>query len=111
MEMNRVWAMPNAETFTVPPIAEFVKKYLRGSVVSVDPFARNCGWATYANDLNSNTAAQRHLEALDFLKMLHGREVRPGLVLFDPPYSRKQVKEVYEGIGVVIISEAGYGCN
>ena len=23
MEMNRVWAMPNAETFTVPPIAEF----------------------------------------------------------------------------------------
>jgi hypothetical protein len=27
MEINRVWAMPSANTFTIKPIAELLKKY------------------------------------------------------------------------------------
>lgn len=27
MEINRKWAMPNSNTFSIPPIAELVSKY------------------------------------------------------------------------------------
>lgn len=96
---TRQWAMPSADTFDIPPINSFVKKYLRQSKVSIDPFARNKRWATYTNDLNPKTAAEYHLEALEFLEMLKGRGVIADLVIFDPPYSRRQVMEMYDGIG------------
>ena len=96
---NRQWAMPSADTFDIPPINDFVKRYLRQASVSVDPFARNKRWATYTNDLNPDTAAEYHLSALDFLQMLKAQGVKADLILFDPPYSRRQVMECYEGIG------------
>jgi len=98
MIFNRVWAMPNSETFNVKPIGEFVKKYLRG--ISVDPFARNKDWFTYTNDLNPQTNAQYHMDAEEFLKMLKKQNVKPDVVIFDPPYSPRQVNECYQGIGI-----------
>ena len=97
--ITRTWAMPNAETFSVPPIGEFVKRYLAKARISVDPFARNKRWATYTNDLNPETEAEYHMEALDFLKMLTAKSIETDLVIFDPPYSPRQVKEVYEKCG------------
>lgn len=97
--MRRVFAMPSKNTFDVPPIRALVRKYLYRSTVSVDPFARNTGLTTYTNDLNAETSAEYHLDALEFLRLLVGRNVRADLVLFDPPYSRRQVQEVYQGIG------------
>jgi hypothetical protein len=97
MVIQREWAMPSADTFTIPPIAEIVKRYLAG--VSVDPFARNNNWATYTNDLNPQTSAQYHMDAVDFINMLASRGVKADVILFDPPYSSRQVKEVYAGIG------------
>lgn len=99
MNFARVWAMPSPDTFDIPPIGELVRRYLRQSRISVDPFARNKKWATYTNDLNPETAAEYHLDAYDFLCLLRDKRVRPDLVIFDPPYSRQQVKEVYSGIG------------
>jgi hypothetical protein len=87
--------MPTADTFDCPPIGGFVKRYLREADVSVDPFARNKRWATYTNDLNTETAAEYHLDVLDFLQMLRARDLRADLGIFDPPYSRQQVKEHY----------------
>lgn len=97
--ISRVWAMPNADTFDVLPIANFVRKHLADSAVSVDPFARNKRWATHTNDLNPDTAAQHHLEAGDFLHLLDQRGVKADLLIFDPPYSPRQLKECYDGIG------------
>lgn len=97
--IQRIWAMPSAETFEIAPIGELVKRYLRQSSVSLDPFARNKRWATYTNDLNPKTEAEYHLDAFEFLKLMEQQRVRPDLILFDPPYSRRQVKEVYNGIG------------
>jgi 23S rRNA G2069 N7-methylase RlmK/C1962 C5-methylase RlmI len=91
--------MPNGDTFSVPIIGQFVQRYLQRSEVSVDPFARNKRWATYTNDLNPATAAEYHMDALDFLHMLAGRGVIADLAIFDPPYSLRQMKECYEGIG------------
>jgi len=99
IKFSRVWAMPNSNTFEVAPIAEFVKKYLRQSKVSVDPFARNNGWATYTNDLNPDTTAQYHMDALDFLNKMLSDGVTPDLVIFDPPYSSRQVMEQYQSVG------------
>jgi hypothetical protein len=92
--------MPSADTFDVQPIGDFVRKYLRESKVSVDPFARNKRWATYTNDLNPDTAAEYHLSAELFLKMLKDKGVKVDLIIFDPPYTINQVKQVYESIGL-----------
>lgn len=97
--MIRVWAMPTADTFDCQPIGDMVKRYLRESTVSIDPFARNKRWATYTNDLNPETAAEYHLDAAEFLETLVERDVHAQVCLFDPPYSPRQIKECYDGIG------------
>ena len=94
--------MPNSDTFSVKPIGEFVKKYLAESKVSVDPFARNCNWAMFTNDLNPKTTAQSHLDAEVFLRNLQFAD-KPGivdLVIFDPPYSPRQISECYQEAGL-----------
>lgn len=97
--MDRIWDMPNSDTMLVPSIRSFTLEYLAKSRVSVDPFARNCRLATYTNDLNPDTAAEYHMEAGEFLSMLVARGVVADLLIFDPPYSPRQVKECYDGIG------------
>lgn len=99
IKFSRVWSMPDSDTFSIPIIGDFVKSYLAKSKCSVDPFARNKRWATYTNDLNPDTAAEYHLEALDFLAVLKGKSVQADLVLFDPPYSARQVAECYQQVG------------
>lgn len=68
-------------------------------VVSIDPFARNCQWATYTNDLNPDTKAKHHMDAVAFCEKLHGDGVIADLVIFDPPYSPRQIAECYKGFG------------
>jgi hypothetical protein len=99
IKFSRVWAMPSSETFSIKPIGDFVKKYLIQSKVSVDPFARNCDWSTYTNDLNHQTAAQYHLEAEEFCDFLVGKGVKADLLILDWPYSPRQIKECYDSIG------------
>lgn len=96
---SRHWDMPSADTFSIPTIAGFVQKYLIKSTISIDPFARNKRWATYTNDLNPETRAEYHMEALDFLEMLNQKEVKADLIIFDPPYSARQVAECYAQVG------------
>ncbi len=100
MIMNRVWAMPNKNTFDIQPIKEFVSKYMNKSTISIDPFARNTEYATYRNDLNPETNQDYHLHALDFINKLKSDGVKADLVIFDPPYSPHQTKECYDGFGI-----------
>ena len=109
MLMSRKWAMPSSETFSIPPIGDFVKRYLEQSKISVDPFARNKRWATYTNDLNPDTAAEYHLECCDFLQMLVNDGVKTDLVIMDPPYSPRQTKECYDSIGIKMAQEDALG--
>lgn len=99
MKFTRVWAMPNADTFSVKPIGEFVQRYLAASKVSVDPFARNKRWATHTNDLNPETAAEHHMDAQAFLEHLKAGGVMADLVIFGPPYSPRQISECYKSVG------------
>lgn len=109
MKFNRIWAMPNSDTFSVKPIKEFVAHYLQQSKCSVDPFARNSEIATYTNDLNPNTKALYHMESEDFLSMLVCLGVEADLFILDPPYSPRQVKECYEDIGRKMKTKDAWG--
>lgn len=94
--------MPNSDTFSVPPIGDFVKRYLKESTASVDPFSRNKLWATHTNDLNPNTQAEYHMDAEEFLKMLELRGVKCDLAIMDPPYSPRQISECYKSVGLEV---------
>lgn len=99
MKFSRHFAMPSADTFSIKPIGQFVKLYLARSTVSIDPFARNKRWATHTNDLSPDTQAEHHMDAREFCTMLAERPVMADLVLFDPPYSPRQITECYQSIG------------
>ena len=92
--------MPKADTFDIAPIAGFVRRYLMRSKISIDPFSRNKRWATYTNDLNPETAAESHMDAAEFLKMLSAKGVKPDLVILDPPYGARQIVDCYAAMGL-----------
>lgn len=95
--------MPNCKTFTIKPIKEFVNKYIKDKTLIIDPFANECKLATITNDLNPEFDTNYHLDALDFLKMFEDNSV--DCVLYDPPYSLRQVVECYKGVGVEVTQE------
>lgn len=98
MKFNRVWAMPNKETFKIEPVREFLSRYVPvGGVGWIDPFAGNNSPAETTNDLNPNTNACFHYDALGFLVLI--RKDSSDGALFDAPYSPRQLKECYDDIG------------
>jgi hypothetical protein len=105
IQFTRCFAMPNAETFSIRPIGEFVQRYLAASNVSVDPFARNRDWATYTNDINPSTSAQHHEDAETFLMLMSRKGISADMALFDPPYSPRKVSEHYKAAGLVVTGE------
>ena len=95
--------MPNSRTFEIPPIKELVTKYTHRGGTIVDPFANDCKIGTITNDLNPKYDTDYHLDAYDFLKMIPTCSAE--VVLYDPPYSLRQVKECYEGVGITVTAE------
>ena len=99
LAINRVWAMPSSETFTIRPIKELIERYIDDGTW-VDPFCRNSIFKNrceLTNDINPKFAGTHNMDALDFLKSLPASSVDG--VLFDPPFSPRQVKEAYQGFG------------
>ena len=99
MRITREWAMPNHKTFEIKPIDNFIRQYLPSKpCIILDPFAhRPSDYGAITNDLNPQSKVQFHLDALDFLRLYEDESV--DLVLFDPPYSPRQLKECYDNIG------------
>lgn len=97
MIISRYWEMPNSETFKIKCFRELIIKYANG--VIVDPFANNHTIQQYleckyiSNDLDKKYNCDYNMEANGFLKMFEDCSV--DVVLYDPPYSPRQVKEVY----------------
>tara|TARA_R100001594_G_scaffold113993_1_gene148855 strand:- start:55 stop:549 length:495 start_codon:yes stop_codon:yes gene_type:complete len=95
MKITREWAMPNHNTFSIKPIRNFIGNV---PIKSLDPFARNSELATITNDLNPEFDTNYNMDALKFLKKFDDQWA--DMVFFDPPYSLRQLKECYDGIGV-----------
>ena len=89
--------MPNKWTFTIKPIKELLKEEVTDGLWC-DPFAGMNSPAQVTNDLSPEMPTTYHLPALEFLKGL-GNESFDG-VLYDPPYSPRQVKECYDKITI-----------
>lgn len=108
--MDRQWAMASPDTFTVRPIREFVEEELAtlpdGAVVA-DPFARNARYGTVTNDLNPEFDCDHHMDALEFLRTFDDGSV--DCVIYDPPYSSRQVSECYKRYGYEVTAEATRG--
>ena len=62
----------------------------------VDPFVYKSPFKhlCYSYDLDTSVRADKHLDALDFLKTIDSDSVE--LLLFDPPYSPRQISENYK---------------
>lgn len=94
---EKVWAMPNGNTFTIKPIKEFVEAEVNKGGVIIDPFANTCKYGTITNDLNPDMDTDYHLDALEFLKTIKTESA--DLVLYDPPYSITQATTLYKAYG------------
>lgn len=96
IRIERVWAMPNKNTFDIKPIHELIIEELTDGLW-IDPFANTNKLASVTNDLNPDYDTDYHLDALDFMKMFDSDSVDG--VLYDPPYSPRQVSECYNNVG------------
>lgn len=92
----RKWAMPNKNTFTVNPIKDLILSE-KSEGIWIDPFANENKFATITNDLNPIFDTDYHLDALDFLKLFDDESIDG--ILYDPPYSPRQVSECYNNVG------------
>ncbi len=96
VRIERVWAMPNKNTFEVKPIHDLIVEEMTEGTW-IDPFANRNKLATITNDLSEEFDTDYHLDALDFMKMFDDSSVDG--VLYDPPYSPRQVSECYNNVG------------
>ena len=96
ISIERVWAMPNKNTFSIKPIHDLIVEELTDGLW-IDPFANNNKLASVTNDLNQDYDTDYHMDALDFMKMFDSDSVDG--VLYDPPYSPRQVSECYNNVG------------
>lgn len=102
MNITRIWAMPNKNTFRIKPIKDLLAAEMTGGVW-IDPFANESRIANVTNDLNPEFDTDYHLDALDFLKMFSDKSVDG--ILYDPPFSVRQVSECYKNVGRKVTME------
>lgn len=93
----RAWSMPSRHTFTMEPVRELLERW-RSDGESVDPFA---GWhspAKHRNDINPDAPTDYHEDAAAFV----ARFDRIDQLIFDPPYSPRQIAECYKSAGLAV---------
>ena len=98
MIINKASANANRWTFRIKPIKRLVDKYVEDGKGWVDPFAGMFSPAEFTNDLNENMKTMYHMDSLEFCNMLNGNKYEG--VIFDPPYSFRQIKDCYTEFGL-----------
>lgn len=103
MIFSRCWCMPSKNTFEMKPVRELIEKYLVGKEIIIDPFANknqipNKIYIT--NDLDPQYDTIFNKDAVDFLSMCYDNSV--DMVLYDPPYSARQVSESYKKLDMSV---------
>ncbi len=99
MKITRVWAMPSKWTFTIKPINDLLVRYVGNGSGWVDPFAGMNSPATWTNDHNPIMKSKYCMDAMTFCEDLVKEKSLFNGILFDPPYSYRQVTEHYKVIG------------
>ena len=99
MKIERIWSMPSKNTFSIKPIKQLIEEEKVGDLW-IDPFANDSKVAELTNDLSTEFDTDYHMDALDFLKIFKDNSLDG--VLYDPPYSNRQVSECYKGVGLPV---------
>ena len=103
---HREFIMPSPHTFTMKPMKDLVLRYVLRPDLWVDPFAGFNSPANRTNDLNPECPTEYHMEAGEFLQAMDNHLIhRADGILFDPPYSPRQISEVYQRYGLEISME------
>jgi len=79
MMIKRVWAMPNHRTFDIKPIKEFIKENIGSNYVDPFPYPFKEDAIKYLKKIQTNSKLS---------------------LVFDPPYSQRQLKEMYHSNGL-----------
>ena len=121
MIITREWSMPNSRTFKIKPIKNIIERYqeeLVSNSLVLDPFSNQNividreRLNLITNDIDPQYDTDYSLDALDFLKMFSDESI--DLVLYDPPYSPRQVSEVYKKLDMSVnmqTTQASYWGN
>ena len=121
MIITREWCMPNSRTFKIKPIKNIIERYqeeLVSNSLVLDPFSNQNividreRLNLITNDIDPQYDTDYSLDALDFLKMFSDESV--DMVLYDPPYSPRQVSEVYKKLDMSVnmqTTQASYWGN
>lgn len=107
--IRRYWEMPNSETFRIKAFRDLIFRYSlsKQPKTIIDPFAnahsikehlKHCIYIS--NDLDPKYNCDFSLEANEFLGGIEDCSV--DVVLYDPPYSPRQVKEVYTSLNKTV---------
>ena len=94
MIINRIWSMPNKNTFSIKPIKDLIQKYNTDGLLSIDPFANDSKLAKITNDLDKSFNTNYHVDALEFLNLFEDNTI--DLILNDPPYNLYQLNQCYK---------------
>jgi hypothetical protein len=100
IQFSRIWEMPNKNTFDIKCIKKLIDKYFDKDKISIDPFANTNRIAKITNDLDPEMRADYCMDAIDFLRMFESNSV--DFILYDPPYSPRQVSECYRKMGKTV---------
>lgn len=92
--------MPNSNTFDIRCIKNLIMKYRLPEFNCIDPFANKNRIANVTNDLDPTHECNFSMEATEFLKSQPDNLAN--MVLYDPPYSPRQVSECYKKLGVTV---------
>lgn len=90
--------MPSRWTFEMPPVEELLNEEINDGLW-IDPFAGHSKWGDITNDLNPDIDTDQTMRATEFLREFDDDHIDGG-VLFDPPFSPRQIRECYDEIGI-----------
>ena len=79
MIIERYWAMPSHQTFTIKPFKELIEKELGSEYIDPFPYP-------FKQD------------AIEYLKKI--KDNSENYLVFDPPYSQRQLREMYDNNGL-----------
>jgi hypothetical protein len=97
IDWTRAWQ--NKWTFKIPPIQKLLKEEMMEGLW-IDPYSGMNSPATITNDINPEMPTKYHLDALEFVSTFD--DVSVDGLLFDPPYSSRQISDCYKSLGLKV---------
>lgn len=98
-DLVRVTAPACRWTFQIEPVRALLDFWCPSGQGWIDPFAGHSSRAEFRNDLDPESATEYHMEAQEFVELMARERRKFRGVLWDPPYSYRQISDCYSALG------------